>query len=294
MATLLLFFDGVGVGADDPGTNPFAAIGARRLAPLRGGPPGDGAAFRALDAGLGVAGLPQSATGQTTLFTGVNAARHAGRHVPGLPGPRLRPLLEQESLFLKLVRAGRRPTFANAYTRAHLDASRPRWSATTRMVMASGVPFRIAGEEDRQDAALYHDYTGEWLERRGHPAVRRDAAAAARVLVRLLDGHDLVLYEYFLTDLAAHRGSPEDRIAQARRVEELLDAVLDAVDLAQHRVLVTSDHGTLEEMDHTRHTRNPVPLLGWGRDAGTLVDRVGRMEDLTPELAGAAGGVASP
>ena len=31
MATLLLFVDGVGVGADDPGANPFAAIDARRL-----------------------------------------------------------------------------------------------------------------------------------------------------------------------------------------------------------------------------------------------------------------------
>ena len=31
MATLILFFDGVGVGVPDPEENPFAAIAARRL-----------------------------------------------------------------------------------------------------------------------------------------------------------------------------------------------------------------------------------------------------------------------
>ena len=92
MALLFLFFDGIGVGRDDPAENPFAAIGARRLGALAGRPDPE-ASFGTLDATLGVPGLPQSATGQTTLLTGVNAAAHAGRHMVGIPGPTLRPLL---------------------------------------------------------------------------------------------------------------------------------------------------------------------------------------------------------
>lgn len=286
MGTLLLFIDGIGVGRDDPETNPFAAIDARRLGPLRGRPVQQppAAAFRELDPTLGVEGLPQSATGQTTLFTGVNAARVAGRHMQGLPGPTLHPVLERESLFLKLVQRGKRPTFANAYRGTSFDARRPRWSATTRMVLASGVPFRFLDREQAEDAALPHDYTGEWVRQRGWPAAERDAPSAARVLAGLLSDHDLVLYEYFLTDLVAHRGDLDQRRDQARRVESLVDAVLARVDLDRHRVVLVSDHGNLEDGTDRRHTMNPVPLIAWGRNAGKFVERVKGMTDLTPAL----------
>jgi hypothetical protein len=284
MATLLLFFDGIGIGRDDASVNPFATLRARRLAPLWGGKPDDGASYRPLDATLGVAGLPQSATGQTTLLTGINAARLMGRHVQGIPGPTLVDAIDRESLFLKLVRASLRPTFANAFTRPHLEARRPRWSATTRTVMASGVPFRMLEEEERRDAALPHDYTGEWWIARGMMVKRRTADEAARVLAGLVSTNDLVLYEYFLTDLVGHRGDRDQKLLQARRVEALVDSVLAAVDLERHRVVVISDHGNLEEGDHKRHTRNPVPLLAWGAGADGLVGRVTGLEALTPAL----------
>jgi len=284
MATLLLFFDGIGIGCNDVSVNPFATVGARRLAPLWGGEAEDGASFRPLDATLGLAGLPQSATGQTTILTGINAAQLMGRHVQGIPGPTLVEAIDRESLFLKLVRAGRRPTFANAFTSAHLEARRPRWSATTRTVMASGLPFRMLERDERQDAALPHDYTGEWWIERGMEVKRRTAGEAARVLAGLADTHDLVLYEYFLTDLVGHRGNSDQKLLQARRVEALVDAVVTAVDLDRHRVVVISDHGNLEESDHKRHTRNPVPLLAWGAGANNLVRGVSGLDGLTPAL----------
>jgi hypothetical protein len=284
MGTLLLFIDGVGIGRDAPEENPFAAAGVRRLGPVSGRPSADGAAFRPLDTTLGVEGLPQSATNQTALFTGVNAPRVVGRHVQGLPGPTLREILNRESLFLKLVRAGRKPTFANAYTRKHLEARRPRWSATTRMVLASGIPFRMLEDEGMRGEALYHDYTGDWHFRLGFDVPRYDAEGAARVLVGLAETHDLVLYEYFLTDLAGHRGSWGEKILQARRVEDLVDRVLARIDLDRHRLVVVSDHGNLEEGRHKLHTLNPVPLLAWGAGAGRFVDQTGSLLSLSASL----------
>lgn len=282
VATLLLFFDGCGIGADDPATNPFAVEGIGPLGALAGR--ATEAALRPLDATLGVPGLPQSATGQTTLFTGVNAARAMGRHQTGLPGPSLWPILERESLFLKLEQAGARPTFANAYPRAYFEARRRRFGSTTRMVMASHSRLRTLEDDERSDSALPHDYTGTWLARRGIPSKERSADDAARVLAGLLADHDLVLYEYFLTDLAAHRGTPEERFDQARRVDALLAACLEAVDLDRHLVATVSDHGNLEEAHHDRHTLNPAPLLAWGDGAPSFVDRVRGFEDLTPAL----------
>ena len=293
MGMVVLFFDGVGLGREDPGVNPFAAIGARRLAPAAGRPAESEAAFRPLDPRLGVPGLPQSATGQTTLFTGVNAARVLGRHHSGTPGPTLRRVLTTESLFVKLCGAGASPTFANAYTTAHLTARRPRWSATTHMVLASGAPLRLL--DDPAPAALpapahfepdgmMHDYVGDFAARRGIAVVPRSAAQAAARLASYLDGHDLVLYEYFLTDLMAHRGTAEECLEQARRVEALTDAVVGAVDLARHAVIVISDHGNLEDGEHRQHTENFVPLLGWGAGSRELVQRVSGMDELTPAL----------
>jgi 2,3-bisphosphoglycerate-independent phosphoglycerate mutase len=284
MSTLLLFVDGVGIGIDDPSVNPFAVPGIRHLAPLAGRAPSDGAAFRPLDATLGVPGLPQSATGQTTLFTGVNAARTIGRHHPGLPGPTLQAILRAESLFLKLVSRGRRPTFANAFTTRYLESKRPRFGATTHMVMASGVRLRTVEADDARDSALSHEYTGMWMSRRGMPSRPRTADDAAAVLSGLTEEHDLVLYEYFLTDLAGHRGTRDERFHQALHVEALVGAVLPVVDSSRHRVVLVSDHGNLEEADHERHTTNPAPLLAWGHRAEELVARVDSMEELTPAL----------
>ncbi len=85
---LFLFLDGVGLGEDDPATNPFASTPMPHLTELLGGhrlvsdgfQDGDGklltdnarASLLAMDACLGVEGLPQSATGQAALFTGKN------------------------------------------------------------------------------------------------------------------------------------------------------------------------------------------------------------------------------
>jgi hypothetical protein len=282
--TLLLFIDGIGIGRDDPGTNPFAAIDASALAPLRGREPIEDGACRPLDATLGVPGLPQSATGQTTLFTGVNASRLLGRHQVGIPGPTLWPVLERESLFRKIEAAGGHPTFANGYTTKHLSAERPRWSATTRMVLGSSATLRRIDDPSGDGIALIHDYTGDWAASRGIDVPRRTADEAAEVLVGLLADHDLVLYEYFLTDLAGHRGSTADRLEQARRAEALVAAALARLDRECDRLVVVSDHGNLEEADHDRHTRNPVPLLAWGARAGRLIDRVSAMTELTPAL----------
>ena len=72
MRVLYVFIDGVGYGPAG-GQNPVCPEVCPTLCALMEG------AVR-LDACLGVPGLPQSATGQATLYTGVNAAQVMGRH----------------------------------------------------------------------------------------------------------------------------------------------------------------------------------------------------------------------
>ena len=119
---LFLFLDGVGIGTRDPDSNPFSRAKLPVLERLLGGIPYDDsmhldsptALVVPLDANLGVEGLPQSGTGQTTLFTGLNAPALIGEHYGPYPDERLSKLLAY-NLFHRLQARGKTMAFANAY-----------------------------------------------------------------------------------------------------------------------------------------------------------------------------------
>ncbi len=270
---LFIFIDGIGLGPDTA-DNPFASAPYPTLEQLAGGRLLSGAAVedddrvvKGIDATLGVSGLPQSATGQTTLFTGVNAARAAGFHVPAYPIKPLTSLLARFSVLKQAKEMGRRVTFANAYGDAYWRRKRPRHSATTLATMAAGVPFRdegnlLAGE------AVYWDITREVARASYAPHLPViSSVEAGRHLGRLLGSHDLVLYETFLPDLAGHRRLPwpPERILQ--RIDGLLSGVLEALP-PEATLVITSDHGNFEDSATRAHTTNPAPLIVAGPAAG--------------------------
>jgi hypothetical protein len=287
---LFLFADGVGLAPEGP-ENPFASSSLPAFMELVGGlwvrPASAGSAdLRALDATLGVDGLPQSATGQTALFTGINAAAHVGHHVPALPGARLKELIARHSLFRRLAMSGARVTFANVFTREYLarvEKGSVRASATTLSVRAAGVPLRLP-EDYVSGRGVAWDVTGErFRSRAGVDLPVVSPREAGRNLALLAADHDLTLYETFLPDLAGHRrwGITVEEALGA--LDGLLEGILATAGDGL-TVLLTSDHGNVEEPGHRRHTRNPVPLVTWGpgRSAfagvDSIVDVAGRVE----------------
>jgi len=56
------------------------------------------------DACLDVPGLPQSATGQTTIFTGQNASKVLSRHLHGQPTITLKKMIIENNLFKELIK----------------------------------------------------------------------------------------------------------------------------------------------------------------------------------------------
>lgn len=312
---LWLFVDGVGLGDELP-DNPLVSTPTPALDALLGGPltrhrvqRRDGLLLAAVDARLGVPGLPQSATGQTALFTGVNAARELGRHVTAYPGPRLRSLLEEHSVFRRAVERGHAVTFANPFTRGYFEAIESRrrrgHSATTWAVLAAGVELRgvadlAAGRAVSWD--VVRDRFRKGLAEGEGPVAEVAAAEAGRHLAGLAGEHRLTLWETFLTDLAGHFRWGITGGEAVARVDGLLGGVLAAVG-PDVTVVLTSDHGNVEEGGHKRHTLNPVPLLVVGPGAaafdgvGSIQEVAGRvLEVLGPEEPtagpGGAGGVA--
>ena len=286
---LLVFVDGIGLAS--PGEhNPFSTVPTPALRRLLGGPltldsvqEGDELTVVGVDACLGVDGLPQSATGQTALFTGINAPREIGHHVTALPGPRLRALLEEHSVFLQVERLGLTATFANAYTDRYLELielGERRASASTAAVRAAGVGFRRIEHLLRGEAVSWdvcRDRFGQHVDLALEPV---SAERAGADLARIASSNDLTVYETFLTDLAGHGRAPAQEAVE--RVDRLLAGVL-AERSVEVTVLVTSDHGNLEDTSTRAHTRNPVPLIAVGPRARHFA-RVERLTDVTPRI----------
>ena len=270
---LFVFLDGVGLAPAGP-DNPLSTAPMPCLHRLLGGPlvldaaAQDGLlSLRPVDACLGVPGLPQSATGQTALFTGVNAPALVGDHVTAYPTTPLRQAIAEHSLLKQAAEAGAQVTSANAYSEHYWTMVREgerRLSASTLTIMASGVPFRTL-QDLREGRAVLWDITHEVAT--SHlgfelPLVAPEEAGTR--LARLAAQYDLVLYESFLTDLAGHgRVDPAWVLA---RLDAFLGGILDARS-PDTTLVVCSDHGNLEDATRKIHTTNPVPLLALGPDA---------------------------
>jgi len=278
---LFVFLDGFGLAPAGP-DNPLSLYPWPCLAPLLGFTPvagqelvGPHRLLAALDCGLGVAGTPQSATGQVSLFTGENAAAMLGYHLAAYPNRRLKGLIEADNILKRVAAAGRRATFANAYSDQYFQAvtaGKLRHSATTLCVLAAGLRFRMV-EDLRRGEAVYWDITGEHLrERSGADGSSRsgdasmplvDPEEAGKRLAGLAGNHDLALFECFLPDLVGHHKGRAAAAALCERLDRFLAACISALD-EETTLLLTSDHGNVEDLSSGAHTTNPVPLIVLG------------------------------
>lgn len=281
---LFLFLDGVGLGPGGP-ENPLDRESWTGLAALAHGQRwtadldrirSDRRLARAIDATLGVPGLPQSGTGQAALFSGINAARIAGRHYGPFPPSSSRDRLARESIFR---RARALPglsdpavAFANAYPEIFFEerARRNRWTVTTFCCREADVPLR-GWAEWRARRALTADLTGEaWRDQLGYeldPITEEEAGAR---LARLSGSYALTVFEYFLTDKAGHAADPEYSARVIDSLDRFVDALTEAVDFDRQLLVLTSDHGNIEDLSSGTHTRNPVPLIARGPGARRL------------------------
>ena len=240
-----------------------------------------------LDATLGVPGLPQNATGQTSLLTGVNAQALLGKHLNGFPNAKLREVIGKHGLLRRASSFGK-TAFANAYTPRFFapreglaKRERPRDSVTTVAARTADIPLKTL-EALRAGGAVYHDFTNRVLAEHGHEAPMLEPFEANGRLARIVADHQLLLYEHFLTDIAGHTADVEQGLARVSLLDGFLTGVLETIESEAPDILVTSDHGNLEDCATRSHTRNPVPAFLWGSRAGTLAHGLQTIADVTP------------
>lgn len=272
MAVIFIFIDGVGLGKQSE-ENPFYTKKYESFEILSGGHFFKAAdpilnkdhIFKSIDACLGVEGLPQSGTGQTTLFTGENASKQIGKHFGPYPHSGIKPLLKEKSIFHAVKEAGKKPYFMNAYPPIFFEHAnrRNRWSCTTLMTKSADIQLNSTDDLLAEKALTAEIVQNAWREKLEINIPKITATDAAKRLLNVVPDYDLVLYEYYLTDKAGHNQSFED----AERVIKPLDEFL--LHIIKHKrsgdvLVITSDHGNLEDLSVKTHTRRDVPLFVLG------------------------------
>ena len=179
MHILFLFLDGIGLGADNPATNPFARAGMPNLSKLLDGQRlvagvtplvTQRATVVSLDACMGVPGMPQSGSGQAALLTGLNVPALIGGHYGPWPSQPIVNLLNNGNIFRAVRRQGKSAAFLNAYPPSYfaaIESRRRLYSSIPQGVVSAGLPLRTT-EDLRAGQALAADFTGKgWHERLG-------------------------------------------------------------------------------------------------------------------------------
>ncbi|MFH0879305.1 MAG: hypothetical protein V2A34_06295, partial [Lentisphaerota bacterium] len=221
------------------------------------------------------------------------------------PDQLLRRVIMEKNLFSRLATLGVAARYLNAYpaheelfTGAHvrIEPDGRFWfsaefpekfkrliSVTSCMLLASGQkPFAEA--DIRAGHALYQDFSNRQLIERGLTLPEFTPEKAAQVLLGASRRFDFVLYEYFLTDLYAHRKSLAECVALVGDLDRLVGALLGSLDRKEDTLILTSDHGNLEDHSLRGHSRNPVPFLAWGRHGEFLRAKIENLSDVAPAI----------
>jgi hypothetical protein len=273
---IFIFVDGLGIGCTDPDINPlcggrFPALEqmVRKAVPL--------------DACMGVDGLPQSATGQATLLTGINAPKAMGRHIEGFPPPSLKKLIVHENLFAKLRHLGKHCTFANCYLNVDPHRIPPRRQSVTTVMTLSALGRVRGTAELLEGKAVTHDITRWTMHTRGYEGSLITPEAAAGHLMAVAEENDFTLFEHFLTDQAGHSGNPERAFKCLEILERFIARVIRFAEQPNHLFILSSDHGNIEDLSVRTHTRNPVPFVTAGAHASHF-KALGSLADVTPAI----------
>lgn len=291
---LFIFIDGVGLGPNEA-ENPLAASNRplfERLAAqqtwTRDARPVHTSrhVFAPIDATLGIKGLPQSGTGQATLFTGINCAEIVGRHFGPYPHSKTHDTLSDFNIFSQVntLLGTRSAAFANAYPPRFFDfaASRNRWTVTTYCCKQAGLHIRGLDDIER-GRAVTADLTGEGWHQIGHGIDLISEREAGARLHRISQSHALTLFEYYLTDKAGHGRTDHPPSHFLDALEQFLGGVMSAFDPVSDLLIITSDHGNIEDPSIKTHTRNPVPLIAYGQGAHHFAQARSLM-DVTPAI----------
>lgn len=301
MSLYVIFWDGVGYGRKNPVENPFFAAHLPALQTLCGDELFSLSRRRTttmfasvvpVNATLGVSGLPQSGTGQTSLFTGVNAQKIIGKHFGPYPYSTLVPIIVEKNIFRCLHSLGASFRFVNGYPQRYIEYLQAHVSRTPVVALSYlSVTGALHSHLDvHAGTAISADIIGSRWKDLGHTDIEMvEPETAGEMFFRIGVPYDVVLFEYFITDKAGHSQHLATAVESLERLDRFIDGMFVHFDFGRDTLLLISDHGNIEDLTTRSHTRNPVPLIAVGRQKEMFASAIRRITDLTPTIINSIG-----
>jgi hypothetical protein len=294
----IFFLDGVGLGSSDPAVNPFVKADMPYLTSLldrenwylQGNGPvsSNRATLIPTDANLDMPGRPQSATGQATILTGRNVPQLVGEHYGPKPNKAVAAVIEEGTLFHDVARAGGEAALITPYPQGYFDAiksGKRLYSSVPLAVSSAGWPL-FGADELRVGKAVSPGFTGQgWHEMLGYTDIPilslRDSG---RQIAAIAGRYDLSFFEHWPSDRSGHRGPVENAVSHLEMIDTAVGGLLEAWDDRSGLLIITSDHGNIEEKSHRQHTRNPVPTILVGDGHAELAQEIHNLADIAPVI----------
>ena len=285
----MIFIDGVGIGEKDYNFNPFFKYGFNTFTKIFKDIPhknkpfleNDGKYIFPADAILGVEGLPQSGTGQVSIFCGINAPKFVGKHFGPFPYSTTVPIIKEQNIFKTYKDSGRSAYFANAYPKVFFDyikSGKTRLSTTSLSCRLSEIKLNSVTDL-RQGKALTAEITNErWNRKLNYKLKVIRPETAARRLLRIAGEYDFTLYEFFLTDHLGHGRIADEYESIYNSLDRFLYTILSELNKDTMTLVICSDHGNFEDLSVKTHTMNPALTITLGKYAKNLAEEI---NDLT-------------
>jgi len=289
----VFFMDGVGLGGPDPAINPFVTAQTPALTGLLGPDwylQGNGrlsnqrATLIPTDANLDMPGRPQSATGQATILTGRNVPQLIGEHYGPKPNPAVTEAVRQGTLFHEVVGGGGRAALITPYPQGFFEAinSGKRLLSSVPLAATSAGIDLMTATDLRNGRAVSPGFTGQgWRDHLGYDDIPvMSLPEAGQKIAAIAATYQFSFFEHWPSDRAGHRGTLAEAVEHLQMIDAALSGLLDAWDDERGLLIITSDHGNIEEKDHRQHTRNPVPTILVGSNHRQLTQQIHSLADI--------------
>ena len=295
---LMIFLDGIGLGDDDPAINPFAAgeyptlvslTNGKRLVRDTGRVESKRAILVPTDPRMGIPGRPQSASGQAAILTGLNVPQMIGEHYGPRPNLPIRQILAQDNFFKQVVAHGMNAALLEAYPpRFHegINSGKRLPASYQQAVLSAGLPLFTEAEIYSGDALAVDWTNAGWRSDLGYSDTPvYTPAEGGRKMVELSRRYEFAFFSHWITDTIGHRGKVDDGV----KILDLFDAVMAGAladwDDSEGLIVITSDHGNMENLSHGKHTENDVPTVIIGNGKERFAEGLHTLADLVPRMA---------
>jgi len=184
--------------------------------------------------------------------------------------------------------------FLNCYTPKYFDHvhKKPKLvSASTLVQMASGRPLKTL-EDLREKKGIYMDINHEILRDMAREFLSPgdelfqpiSAFEVGKRVFPNFQNYDLCLYEYFLTDKVGHAKDWNYAEKVIQNLEDFFRGILSTMNPEVDQLIVTSDHGNLEDLRIDVHAKNPVPTFLYGKFTSEWKDKIKNLSDIPKRI----------